>query len=389
MHRILVVALLSMTLVGAQAQAPEEVNVTLDEPTFLDGVLDGVESVGEGIGDAGKGVANGVGSAMGAIGDAVKSIVTATGVAARVIVGATASMGGALAGGLAVGATALVAGIGALSGSIGDGSIGALASIVGGLATGVLWIGGGVGHGTLHALGGLASGFLGYLDIVGALRPAVIPAPVYWSAAAAGGAATAGIGGWAGWEALRRWGLVAGIAGFSRIQDDAILDHPLRSEIFTTIRENPGIHASQLAREVDSGWGTVTHHLDKLTKASMVTTRRVNNQKCYFEQGGKVGRAEMEIASAVKGDTAGLIAQFVSHNPMTSQKQMAEAIGISPALASFHVKKLENLGVLEKVRRGKETLLSTSEALRKLMASEQNPLMAVQAKMTGGLEYGS
>jgi predicted transcriptional regulator len=47
---------------------------------------------------------------------------------------------------------------------------------------------------------------------------------------------------------------------------------------------------------------------------------------------------------------------------------------------SFHVKKLVNLGVLDKVRHGKETLLTTSEALRRVLAAEQNPAVHAEIK---------
>ena len=163
----------------------------------------------------------------------------------------------------------------------------------------------------------------------------------------------------------------------------------MRGQIFHVIKQNPGIHASQLAREMDVGWGTITHHLDKLQRGQLVTTRKVNNQKCFFEQGGEISRADMAIASALKGDTAQGIAQFVSVHPMTSQKAMAESLDISPALASFHVKKLVNLGVLEKFRHGKETLLTTSDGLRRVMTSNDPLAAAAMQKDDAGFEYGS
>jgi DNA-binding MarR family transcriptional regulator len=144
----------------------------------------------------------------------------------------------------------------------------------------------------------------------------------------------------------------------------------------------------RLAREIGAGWGTITHHLEKLERASLVATRKVNNQKCFFENGGVVSRQDMAIASAVKGDTAGHIAAFVQNHPMTSQKALAESLGISPALASFHVKKLASLGVLDRVRHGKETLLTTSESLRRVLASDRGSL-APSAASEEGFQYSS
>jgi DNA-binding MarR family transcriptional regulator len=223
-----------------------------------------------------------------------------------------------------------------------------------------------------------------YAAFVASLRPEAMPMAAFGAVVASGGAASAGIGGWAGWSALKKWGMVAGgaggIAGFSRIDDSELLEHPLRSQIFQVIQENPGIHASGLARQVGAGWGTITHHLEKLEKGHLVAIRKVNNQKCFFENGGSVSRQDMAIAGAVKGDTASDIASYVLSHPMTSQKEMAESLSISPALVSFHVKKLINLGVLEKVRHGKETLLTTTDSLRRVLAAERSPSAHVALK---------
>ncbi len=97
----------------------------------------------------------------------------------------------------------------------------------------------------------------------------------------------------------------------------------------------------------------------------------------------------MAALGALKGDTASNIAAYVNSHPMTSQKGLAEALGISAALASFHVKKLVNLGVLDKVRHGKEMLLTTSEAMRRLAASEAEPALGAVLSREENLEFSS
>jgi DNA-binding transcriptional ArsR family regulator len=235
----------------------------------------------------------------------------------------------------------------------------------------------------------LASGLLSYVGFVAGLRPEHMPVIAFGAVAVSGAAASTGVGTWAGWSALRKWGWMgSSAAGFSRIDDSELLEHPLRSQIFQVIQSNPGIHASGLARQVGAGWGTITHHLEKLEKGHLVATRKVNNQKCFFENGGTVSRQDMAIAGAVKGDTAGTIASYVMGHPMTSQKLMAESLGISPALVSFHVKKLMNLGVLEKVRHGKETLLTTTESVRRVLAADKSAAVHLEIK-DEAFQFGS
>lgn len=337
-----------------------------------DSVGDAVQSAGEGIGDGVTAVGKGIGKLFAAIGDGLAA--TFTGLTSASAVVALGIGGAALAIGDALGTTIAFTGEGLTAAFVATAQgIGLAFSAVG---TGLAFVAG------------------AYWDLIATLRPSDMPVAAFVGTAAVGGAATTGVGGWAGWNVLRKWGMVGGglaapIAGFSRINDAELLDHPVRAQIMGTIQSHPGIHASQLAREVGVGWGTVSHHLDKLSRANLVTTRKVNNQKCFFEQGGAVSRQDMEAASAVKGDTAGRVAGFVHAHPMTSQKELAESLGISAALASFHVKKLVNLGVLDKMRHGKETLLTTSASMRRLLEADRNLLAAMDARADEALQYSA
>lgn len=368
---------LAAVFLAAPAMA-QDTNETVGEVTgtgddaggLLDAVGEAVEGAGEAVDKTGQGIADGAS----AVGQGVTAAVQFIGRLAVDSVTAVAQSGAAVSGAVAAAAVALgttLAWVGA-----------ALTGAVGTAGDGLAWLG-----------LGAWSGLLGYFDLVGRLRPDAMPVTAFAAVTSAGAAGSAGAGGWAGFQALKKWGWlgsgIGGVAGFSRINDDELLEHPLRGDIFTTIKDHPGIHASKLARELDVGWGTITHHLDKLQRAKLVTTRRVNNQKCFFENGGTVSRQDMAIASALKGDTASSIAMFVQHHPMTSQKAMAEDLGISPALASFHVKKLTNLGVLEKVRHGKETLLTTSDGMRRVMESDDPYVAAAIQKAEAGFEYSS
>jgi len=344
---------------GPADDAQQVANQTVNKGKgLLDQVGDKVGGAAKGIGDAASNAGKGIGSAAGAVGRFIGQVATAIGE------GAVATWNGLAAGGLAIS--------GAFGGAIfaavqlgGDAltAVGAALSAVSigaakGLAAAAGWLGA-----QLAALAGL------YASVVGSLRPKQMQPALFNALAGTGAAATTAAAGYGLWALVKKFGwLLTPLAGFTRIEASDLLEHPLRSQIFQVIQANPGVHASELSRQVGAGWGTITHHLDKLEKGKLVTTRRVNNQKCYFEDGGKVSSQDMAVASAVRGDSAAHITTFVATHPMTSQKAMAEQLGMSAALASFHVKKLVGIGVLEKIRRGKETLLTTTQAVRRVMA---------------------
>ncbi len=357
--------------------------------TLLDDILGGVGDAAQGLGDAVEGAGQGIGKGASAVGNALTVALAAVGKGAIAAVQGLGIAGAAVAGGLA----GLVVSLGPAMGWLGGAITSGLFIAVTGAGKGIAIAAVAVADGFVFLALAIGDGFLAYAGLVGSMRPEAMPVAAFGTVVGVGAAGSAGAGGWAGLQALKKWGWLGtglgGMAGFSRISNDELLEHPMRAQIFDVIKTHPGIHASQLAREMDVGWGTITHHLDKLQRAQMVTTRRVNNQKCFFEQGGEISRHDMQIASALKGDTASSIAAFVTHHPMTSQKQMAEALGISPALASFHVKKLVGLGVLEKMRHGKETLLTTSDGLRRVLESADPQMAAAFQNADGGFEFGS
>lgn len=332
----------------------------------------------EDVADATEGVGNTVGEGAAGIGKAFGTIFQSVGKAIGTTIDGLAVVGSGLALGLG---TAFLW----------------TAGILGNVLTGVgsafdfLLTGAATGLGQLFIATGslLAAINAAYWGLVSNLRPDGMPFEAYAAVTYTGVGATTSAGAWAGWQVLRKWGIAGplGIAGFTRISDDQLLEHPVRQQIYEAIGSNPGIHASELAREVGIGWGTVSHHLQKLQKGSMVAERKVNNQKCFFHNGGTVGSTDMEVAGAVRGDSASRIAQFVHHHPMTSQKDMCTALDMSPALASFHVKKLANLGVLEKVRHGKAMLLTTSQAMRRVLDADQSIMASWSAQADEGLQY--
>jgi DNA-binding MarR family transcriptional regulator len=334
-------------------------------------------------------VAGAIGGAAGAVADVVSTGAVAT---ARFVGDVAVASAKGLADGVAAVSDGLVAaarGLGQGTGSVlqvaGEGVAKATVAVV----DATVFVGRALGDaaGWVAAQVGTVVGL--YASLVAGLRPSKMPEPAFAAVVATGAAATTAAAGVGLFELVRRFGMVAGlpaVTGFSRIEDDEILKHPLRAQVFSTIQANPGIHASELARRLGVGWGTIVHHLDRLEKGELVAIRKVNNQKCFFEMGGKVSRLDMAVAGAVRGDSASQIAAFVQSHPMTSQKAMAEQLAISPALASFHVKKLVGMGVLEKARRGKETLLSTTESLRRVLAGESgavpNPPVLVAPMLT-------
>lgn len=203
-------------------------------------------------------------------------------------------------------------------------------------------------------------------------RPTAMSQSAWVGTVAVGATAASAAGHFGLWNLLRRFGWIgAGLPLFSRIEKDDLLDHPLRSEIYDVIKASPGIHISQLARTVDAGWGTTIHHLRKLKENDMVAVRMVNNQKCYFINGGGTGRDTWGAISHLKNETARRIAEFVYAHPLIAVTDVSKRLGVSASLVSHHVAKLTRAGVLEKVRDGRFIRLAVTKAASTTMFPAQ------------------
>ncbi len=321
----------------AKGQLPEDAPVAADT-SLLDRILGGAGDLVSGVGDA---LADGVKGALSAVGDFFAFLWDGT-----------------------VGA---VVGIGRGLGVVGDGiwwSVTGVASLMGTLLTGTFRA---LGDGATAAWALLASAALG----LASLRPEGMSEAAWAGTVATGATAASAAANLGLLNRLKKAGwLTAGAPLFTRIAKDDILDHPLRAEIFEAIKASPGIHISALARTVDAGWGTTIHHLRKLQEKELIAVRTVNNQKCYFHNGGAVTRSAWTQLPELKNETAHRIAQYVLARPLSPVTDVSDSLGISPSLVSHHVRKLERAGVLEKVRDGRFVKLVVPEAARATVFGE-------------------
>lgn len=169
--------------------------------------------------------------------------------------------------------------------------------------------------------------------------------------------ASMGVGHW-----VQRYGNLGGIPLYTRISKSALLENHVRQQIFDLITHNPGINVSEISRRLDIAWGTATHHLQKLRHEKLVSIRMTSNQKCYFPNGGTYTPREMDVMSAVKHPTAKQIAEFLIRNGPRCHRDISQALGLTPALVSFHTVKLIEHGVLARERQGRNTFFTALEA---------------------------
>lgn len=370
-----------------QAGAVDELAATADEtvpseeePSAVDEVGDALAATAEAIAQAAAAVAGAVGSAAGAVGHGLAA-------AAGAIGDAIAATGQALWTGILLvgeglawlgsstwaGLTTVAAGTWTGLTTVATGTWAGVTAVASGLAwlttrTGqsIAWIGVNAGHG-IADLGA----WLGHTIADGALAAGdAWPSDPKHQAIVAGSAGTAAAAGGAwytgAWRYLKTAPLLAPL--YSRISRDELLEHPKRAAIYEAIEDEPGIHLSELSRELDLSWGTLLHHLRKLEKADLVTSDEAQGKRCFFLP-GQVSSEERSILPALENEKARRIAEFYLDNPGASQSEAAEDLGYSPALISWHLSKLEDAGVVERERVGRRQRVGVTQEAQAVVAA--------------------
>jgi DNA-binding transcriptional ArsR family regulator len=177
------------------------------------------------------------------------------------------------------------------------------------------------------------------------------------SLVAAGAAGAGGAGLLAGliyfWPRLRFAATALLLPLYSRIERTEVLEHQKRDEIYELIRATPGIHAHEIGEKALIGWGTTVYHLKLLESHGLVVSKKSGRYKRFFVNTGEYTKKK-DVYGALRNETAKRVAEFIVEHPGSSQKELCAAVGIQPSLASWHVEKLEGVGLVKRVKDGRQ-----------------------------------
>jgi len=143
---------------------------------------------------------------------------------------------------------------------------------------------------------------------------------------------------------------------YTRLKREKVLDHSVRGRLYRTIRGDPGIHYTKLKKSLRLNNGALAYHLSVLERERYVKSRRDGSRRRFFPCGMKVPEKKHYLT-----ETQRSIVEFVRENPGLSQKAIAEGLGISAQLASYHIKILTGAGVLRMGRYGRRKTCFSDE----------------------------
>lgn len=141
------------------------------------------------------------------------------------------------------------------------------------------------------------------------------------------------------------------------------LDLPTRKELFDHVQANPGIHFSQLKRELDMETGLLQHHLRELERYGVLESREYQGKRRVFVA-RELDEEEQSILAVLRYETTRRILLYLLEEGPARNSEIAEAVGVTPPTISWHLSNLTDEGVVESLNEGRTTLYQvTNEEL--------------------------
>jgi predicted transcriptional regulator len=133
-----------------------------------------------------------------------------------------------------------------------------------------------------------------------------------------------------------------------------------RQKIYNYIQEHPGLHERELARQLEISLGTIDYHLYYLRKKELVITKSDGHYTQYYAA-GKIGEKDKKLFAILRQKAPRKIIIFLLLNHYSYHRNICEHIGLAPSTTSFHLNKLVDLEIINKMQTGRETIFSIRE----------------------------
>ncbi len=138
-----------------------------------------------------------------------------------------------------------------------------------------------------------------------------------------------------------------------------------RKKVYSAIERAPGLHFRELQRRTKLAVGALQYHLEVLEKAHLVKRTKKGKFVRYYSIRKPVKDEGEEIMSLLRQEVVRKIIIFLlSRKRAPANSIIARAVELSASTCTFHLKKLEEQGLVERRKSKKKTLIYLKEPNR-------------------------
>jgi predicted transcriptional regulator len=158
---------------------------------------------------------------------------------------------------------------------------------------------------------------------------------------------------------ITKYGLLAlFLPLYSRLHKETLLDQPIRERIYGYIIGNPGAYFGLIKDDLSLGNGQLIYHLKQLIEAHIIYSREDGVKKRFYPADSPNPKDDGPNFIDIQEKIIGII----KDNSGIGQKEIASSMGISHQVASYHLKKMERKGLIDKEMVGRESKYYPSES---------------------------
>ncbi len=150
--------------------------------------------------------------------------------------------------------------------------------------------------------------------------------------------------------------LVTSTVMYSKIRKENLLRHAVRRRIYEYVKENPGQHYRAILNDLDLTMGVLTYHLNRLEKGEYLRSRQDGMYRRFFVAGRRTE------ARFFLSDIQESILATIRKNQGISQSRIAEGIGVTRKVVNYHIRIMEQAGLVYVEERGRETACFAPES---------------------------
>jgi predicted transcriptional regulator len=145
----------------------------------------------------------------------------------------------------------------------------------------------------------------------------------------------------------------------------------VRRQVYDAVRRYPGIHVRGLERNVGVSAALVSYHLKKLVEEAYVEAHDQGGYARYYPtakgESASVTEADLPLVGLLREEVPLHVALLLlDHGPLT-HGELVEKLGVAKSTASYHLAKLADLGIVERVPGSTKLRLAERDRIYRLL----------------------